>query len=923
MIGAAAGGTARGRRPAGRGLAVRRCAPWILLCLLVLTPSAPAAAEDATTKATRQALDKLADLGVPYDKKPWAWIAVLNGDADNERDAVLSLLRMELCYREPSTDRLSRAIVLIDRHKGFTKEWGDWSGARAYRVLIGANTLEVDSSLLKDVGEVSMCHPETLRRFIGAAIKKCPADHYALTIGTHGAGWGTFLADEDAPGSKDGKDRGDIFVLSDALRAALADVGRERIDVLSIESCIMGQIDVATAFEGLVDVLCFSEATSRGSDTSEHLMEEGIQAHPDDARAAVKKALQEVYEQRVGYGAASPKALTTRSALDLHKLPALRKALDALVERLLETADRDWPIYARAIVTAEAYVPPDDATRGKQARASYDLVDVIQRIRANVPAGRVEKEYQRFMRAFDACVIGNCTGTQRRHSHGLAIYAPFREGLVSPDYEDTPFAKKSAWPRLLAAIHALQKQHPVLPRIGDVRIVDAAGRPARVVNPLAGCRCLFTLAGTDILGLNFGIAVPRKLADVVLVNTGFAPSISPERRKGRTPDEIELLMPTFRNGTTALAQDLGGVIFQWAAPEAKEPVYVSVQTQANEARTITVKGLLRLPGEDEDRHVVVHFDRTTWKVVDVAHHRFDEKGNAIGVAHVEVKPDAVFTPQLDAITADRKHHDFAYRKARWGEDPRLILGLAPAGKLLLYLQTATIAGLPAVARIPFELGSDPLFAKYLQGTRRVAIKQLLGHWRLERVVPGGAGASPTVKDTGIRFEFRTVNEAWPNLFGVRTQAGKTRACNAHFEPEGLPTLSLLRPHPRLDYVREELLVTVPLNHAERPTFLARDIGMKGIFRLVPIAPPRQPAHDLVGTWVSGDGLTVHLTKGRYRLLEGGKETDKGSWSAKGTRMVIESDAGGVEVLQIELRDGLLHVKDEDGKVYTLRRKLRD
>lgn len=902
---------------------MRHRAAWLVLCLLLLAPLAAAEPDDdAGVKAMKAGLAKLYDLGAVQPKRPWTWIGILNGDSDLERSMIRALIeREELFCDDDLRQRTMYGVILLDRAKGYSEKFGDWTSTRVYRLSCGDGS-KIRSPLLADCGELDMSHPETLRRFISAAMRTFPAERYLLSVGTHGAGWATFLGDHDAPGSTKGKSRGDIFVLHDALQAALQDVGRERIDVISIDSCIMGQLDMAVALKDFADYLITSEAVSRGGLVTDRFVSRGISASPGDLRRALKLGLQAVRDEIRLEGKALEQCMITKSVLDLRRMDDLVAALNALLRKLLLTAQRDWATYVRAILSAEAYVPPDDLTRGRQARASFDLVDIIQRIRVNVPDFAAEAEYQRFMAAVKACIIANLAGTQRPRSHGLAIYAPVRPGLLNPNYGETPLAKASVWPHFLATIHALQLRRLNKPRIDGVRLQDAQGRPTDKLRALSGCRAAFTLTGTDFLGLDFGIAVPKEKADVVLFKTAFRQGLTDAQRRGRSPQERELLLPRLPDGSTRLSQELGGVLFKLVGSGlSKEPVYVTVETMGSEQETITTKGVMR-PVKGEDMQVVLHFDRQSWRCVDVVWHRTDKDGNVEGSSHVAPLWTTSFHPKLEALTADRKRHEVEHGEICWDEDTHLILDLIPPGKQALYLQAHTVVGLDAVERVPFTMEAPPLIRRYVDSDKRYHAWMLNRTWRLEeasaeRKAPGAA------VEPQIRWVFSQPRDGWPNLTCTQHVGGRTTICDAHYESEGLSTLSLYRRDAGGQRRRTHLFAVIPESEPPRgtpPTFRLYDLGAHGVLRLIPVSRKQPLWQRLLGTWVSADGLSAHIEQTKYRLIQDGKQIDAGTFTLKGSRMVTTNQSGDIEILQVSVDGNTLRIVDEDGATFVLERK---
>ena len=116
------------------------------------------------------------------------WLVMIYQNADDEileQDIFTDLNEAELVG---STDRVT-IVAQLDRFDGAFDGDGDWTGAR--RFLVGQDDdLDVlASEELEDLGEVDSGDWQTLSDFATWAIESFPADHYALILSDHGAGW--------------------------------------------------------------------------------------------------------------------------------------------------------------------------------------------------------------------------------------------------------------------------------------------------------------------------------------------------------------------------------------------------------------------------------------------------------------------------------------------------------------------------------------------------------------------------------------------------------------------------------------------------------------------------------------------------------------------------------------------------------------
>ena len=116
--------------------------------------------------------------------RAWTFMVYLDGDCDLEEAGVWDVNEME---RVGSTDAVS-IVVQFDRGPEVNGA-GDWSTARRFLIAPDRDQQSITSPLLADMGEVDMASPQALHGFVSWAASEFPADHYALVLWNHGAGW--------------------------------------------------------------------------------------------------------------------------------------------------------------------------------------------------------------------------------------------------------------------------------------------------------------------------------------------------------------------------------------------------------------------------------------------------------------------------------------------------------------------------------------------------------------------------------------------------------------------------------------------------------------------------------------------------------------------------------------------------------------
>ncbi len=188
--------------------------------------------------------------------------------------------------------------------------------------LDGKTRTDFPGRVLSHEGQVNMGDPKTLRDLILWAMRKYPAEHYALLIIDHGQGWLGIAHDEDFV-TKSGDDR----LTSEELRQALSQVKKrtgKKIDLVIMDACLMGQLEVLYQLKEFVNFVIASEAREK---------EEGWDytrinfSFPADPKELARRLTERGFD---GF------SVRTLSAYDLTKLGAFTKAFNELLSYVLK-----------------------------------------------------------------------------------------------------------------------------------------------------------------------------------------------------------------------------------------------------------------------------------------------------------------------------------------------------------------------------------------------------------------------------------------------------------------------------------------------------------------------------------------------------------------------------------------------------------
>ena len=220
------------------------------------------------------------------------------------------------------------------------------------------------------IGNVDMAAPATLTSFIQWAAATYPAEHYALVIWDHGAGW---KARPLLKGAVSDETSGSFMSLPDLARA-VADAG-VTFDVVNFDACLMAMYEVAYEFSGLTSYMTFSEETEPGEGDPYDTILADLRAMPTMGAAQLASTIVTRYIEFYQTGGRAEKV--TKSALDMTKVAAL----DAAVQGLSNAIVTDWATVSGAVLGAQAN------SQCYEFPMNLDLYDFASRIDANLAAG--------------------------------------------------------------------------------------------------------------------------------------------------------------------------------------------------------------------------------------------------------------------------------------------------------------------------------------------------------------------------------------------------------------------------------------------------------------------------------------------------------------------------------------------------------
>ncbi len=392
------------------------------------------------------------------------WLVMLYQDADDkilEQDIYVDLNEAE---RVGSSDRV-HIVAQVDRFRAGYRGDGDWSSTRRFYLTQDDDLQRVGSQQVADLGEVNMSDGNTLVDFVTWAIETFPADKHVLILSDHGMGWPGGWSDPAPGGSGDrsiplSSALGDVLYLmelDEALEEIRARTGLEGFELIGMDACLMGHLEVFSALAPHARYAVASQETEPALGWAYTAFLEALKEHPDMDGADLGRLIVESYIQadqrildeqaraellRQGsplgglfglFGEVTAEQLTrqmeqnvTLTAVDLAAVPELLEGVNELSFRLQEESQ---PVVARARTYAQSFT----SVFGGNVPPSYiDLGSFVQLLKRESANSNVAQAADGVLAALNRAVIAEKHGPDKPGASGVSIYFPNSQLYGSP-----------------------------------------------------------------------------------------------------------------------------------------------------------------------------------------------------------------------------------------------------------------------------------------------------------------------------------------------------------------------------------------------------------------------------------------------------------------------------------------------------------
>lgn len=396
----------------------------------------------------------------PRPVADWTILAYYGGDTDLERGILNDFNEFELAG---GSDERVRVIALVDRSPGFTTIDGDWRNARLYEIeadVTGDHEINFppmpDSRPIAELPELNTADGLTLAQFLVWGIQAYPAEQYAISFASHGAGWQGLIQDDTSQAILS------LPELQRAFEVASAETGVDRFDMLINDACLMSSVEYHQAMaeffplslaspeiivDPALDMTLFTQLLRDPSMTSE------LGIARDLIDTYMQRDIQDVSSSLAGY--------LTHAVTDLDKFDAVTQAVNDFAAVVNASPRTYSTIIGSARTNAYTYsFFLDDTTR-------IDLGSFMQGVRAVSDDPDLNAAAQAVLTALDeARLYASAGATVAGRISYYNIYFPADGSEFRPEYLiDSPLTE---WGLMLRNFYTVVTPEPWSYELTDV-----------------------------------------------------------------------------------------------------------------------------------------------------------------------------------------------------------------------------------------------------------------------------------------------------------------------------------------------------------------------------------------------------------------------------------------------------------------------
>ncbi|MBX3188978.1 MAG: hypothetical protein KF819_18300 [Labilithrix sp.] len=610
-----------------------------------------------------------ADGGAP-SKTAWTVFVYGHGDHNLSPNLARDIEEMSKAALSPDV----AVVVMADWNASFERSDGASfpTGTDWLRIVGGGRP----PALLRHEDEKDLDDPRVLEDAIATAFAEHPSERRALVLWDHGGGWRDGFGGDRADRAVSGLARPmRVDALAGAVERGLARAaGTAKLDLLGIDACLMGGIEIAYALRGVTHTFVAAPEIDFGDGWDYVSFLELVSREP--AISALDLARGEV----AGWDAhhrtkLDDRALRAQVALDTSKLDAVAVAVRALSDATTGISREQAVRFVRgAFVAAPSY---GGALERLASPRFIDAVQVSDVIAGDDALGALRAPAAAAAAALRGAIVASARGDLRAGQGPIHVGAPNQDDRSEwiARYRDHAKAwdDASGWTALLARLAVYADGTAPVASVS----IDA------VPSPSAATPLVVHVESSDADVMASQIGILRKEADGTYRDFGVL--------------EGNLVAS---GAPWSYAWDGDIRVFGSPSQEGYVAPWIFVKTDAALTAIGGVPGLLRVPGQDDAPATLLFprdADATSLVVVT------DGLATAFDVREVaRTFPGATFLPELRAMPAGTGSFGTPVALTLGGSIPQAKRAL-PSGEYAVYVGVVDVWQNLAIELRPFTI----------------------------------------------------------------------------------------------------------------------------------------------------------------------------------------------------------------------------
>ncbi|MBV05060.1 MAG: hypothetical protein CL474_03610 [Acidobacteria bacterium] len=463
---------------------------------------------------------------------PAKWTVLIYGHADHSLTTAMrsDLLEME---RAGSSDDF-KIVVQVDINTKIAAKWfwdfkykidpKKFKGVKRLLIEKDTGNLSYFNSTILESESLSEDHnmddPAVLQAFIEWGMARYPAERYGLVLWNHGNQFVGYGGDTQE-GTLDhpmGMTTGQV---NTAISQALAKAGRDKMDFIGFDTCLMGGAEILGDFNTLCDVFFACPELDYGDGWDYGATLGFLKANPD---VEIKEfAKEEVGFWNAHHGEPMDQTHKVHAAYDMAKYDAFAQSFKSFSEQLKLYGHADGQEVPKLRAEATHY-SLSDRSQIKSPTHFIDLGDFAKKIANASVNADLKQASLNLVQAIDGMILAKATGSLRTHVSALSIAYPHNTDdwveHYEKKYDSISFTQGigTDWRQFLAlygAMSAADQTAPVLSAGDNSRSFSTAGRTpdepdAAFMNASLDEPAIldFSVSGEDVFELSATLVVP-------------------------------------------------------------------------------------------------------------------------------------------------------------------------------------------------------------------------------------------------------------------------------------------------------------------------------------------------------------------------------------------------------------------------------